>query len=131
MNERRITLERSSGFSQPINPIAVSSIEGEARWWFDSQAVINSSAAQTDGQMSIIEITAPPGSRALLLLNHREDEGFWILKGDAKFEVGDTTIEGHAGDFLLGPRDIPHRYTVGDNGCRMLFIMTRADSRIW
>ena len=24
----------------------------------------------------------------------------------------------------LGPRDIPHRYTVGPNGCRMLFICT-------
>jgi hypothetical protein len=26
-------------------------------------------------------------------------------------------------DYLFGPRDIPHRYTAGDSGCRMLFIM--------
>ena len=25
---------------------------------------------------------------------------------------------------MFGPRGIPHRYTVGDAGCRMLFIMT-------
>ena len=25
---------------------------------------------------------------------------------------------------LFGPRDIPHRYTVGAAGCRMLFICT-------
>jgi hypothetical protein len=31
-------------------------------------------------------------------------------------------IEAHAGDYLFGPRDIPHRYTVGNDGCRMLFI---------
>ena len=24
---------------------------------------------------------------------------------------------------MFGPRDIPHRFTVGDDGCRMLFIM--------
>jgi hypothetical protein len=24
----------------------------------------------------------------------------------------------------MGPRDIPHRYTVGPDGCRMLFICT-------
>ncbi len=40
------------------------------------------------------------------------------------FEVGDMTIEAHAGDYLFGPRDIPHRYTVGRAGCRMLFIIT-------
>lgn len=57
-------------------------------------------------------------------MHHREDEGFWILEGDAIFEVGDTTIGAHAGDYLFGPRDIPHRYTVGDAGCRMLFICT-------
>jgi hypothetical protein len=38
--------------------------------------------------------------------------------------VGDATIEAHAGDFAFGPRDIPHRYTVGSSGCRMLFILT-------
>ena len=35
-----------------------------------------------------------------------------------------TTIQASAGDYVFGPRDIPHRYTVGDAGCRMLFIMT-------
>ena len=56
-------------------------------------------------------------------MHHRDDEGFWILEGSATFEVGDTTIEARAGDYIFGPRDIPHRYTAGDNGCRMLFIM--------
>ena len=46
------------------------------------------------------------------------------LEGDVTFEVGDTTMEAHAGDYAFGPRDIPHRYTVGDAGCRMLFICT-------
>jgi hypothetical protein len=34
-------------------------------------------------------------------------------------------IEARAGDFAFSPRGVPHRYTVGDGGCRMLFIMTR------
>jgi hypothetical protein len=28
------------------------------------------------------------------------------------------------GDYVFGPRHIPHRYTVGDHGCRMLYILT-------
>jgi quercetin dioxygenase-like cupin family protein len=98
--------------------------EGEARWWFGSLAVIKTSAAQTGGQLSIIEITEPPGSEGPLHVHHRDDEGFWLLEGDATFEVGDRRIEAHAGDYVFGPRDIPHRYTVGESGCRMLFIMT-------
>ena len=105
-------------------PVAVSSNEGEARWWFQSLAVIKATGADTGGQMSIIEITEPPGSEAPLHVHHREDEGFWVLEGDVTFDVGGTIIEAHAGDYAFGPRDIPHRYTVGPNGCRMLFICT-------
>jgi quercetin dioxygenase-like cupin family protein len=112
--------------SQALTPMAVSSGEGEARWWFGSLAVIKATAADTGGQMTIIEVTEPPGSEAPLHVHHREDEGFWVLEGDVTFEVGDTTIEAHAGDYAFGPRHIPHRYTVGDAGCRMLFICTPA-----
>ena len=104
--------------------MAVGKDEGDARWWFGSLAVIKASVADTGGQMAIIEITEPPGAEAQLHVHHREDEGFWILEGSATFEVGDTTIKAEAGDYLFGPRDIPHGYTVGDAGCRMLFIMT-------
>lgn len=110
--------------AQTLKPVVVRSDEGEARWWFGSLAVIKATAADTGGQMTIVEITEAPGVEAPLHVHHREDEGFWILEGDVTFEVGDATIQAHAGDYVFGPRDIPHRYTVGDAGCRMLFIMT-------
>ena len=110
--------------AQTLKPVVVAKDEGEARWWFSSLAVIKATAADTGGRMTIIEVTEPPGAEGPLHVHHREDEGFWLLEGDATLEVGDTTIEAHAGDYAFGPRDIPHRYTVGSAGCRMLFIMT-------
>jgi mannose-6-phosphate isomerase-like protein (cupin superfamily) len=104
-------------------PLAVSSDEGEARWWFGTLAVIKTTAAETGGQLTIVEVSSPPGFEAPLHVHHRDDEGFWILEGSATFEIGDRTIEAWAGDYLFGPRDIPHRYSVGDAGCRMLYIM--------
>lgn len=112
--------------STHLEPVAVASNEGEARWWFDSLAVIKATAADTGGQMAIIEVTDPPGDQTPLHVHHREDEGFWLLEGEATFEVGGATIEAHAGDYVFAPRGIPHRYTVGPDGCRMLFIMTPA-----
>ena len=105
-------------------PVAVNRDAGEARWWFGSLAVIRATAADTGGQMTILEITEAPGAEAPLHVHHREDEAFWILEGDVTFEVGDTITEAHPGDYLFAPRGIPHRFTVGPSGCRMLFILT-------
>lgn len=107
-----------------VGPLAVASDEGEARWWFGSLAVIRATAADTGGRMTIVEVTEAPGAEAPLHVHHREDEAFWILEGDVTLRVGDATIHAGAGDFAFGPRDVPHSYTVGAAGCRMLFICT-------
>jgi quercetin dioxygenase-like cupin family protein len=106
-----------------LEPLAVRKDEGEARWWFGALAEIKATAADTGGQMTIVEVTEHPGAEAPLHVHHRDDEAFWVLEGDVTFEVGDATIEASAGDYVFGPRDIPHRFTVGDRGCRMLFIL--------
>jgi mannose-6-phosphate isomerase-like protein (cupin superfamily) len=107
-----------------LEPAAVPSAEGEARWWFDNLAVIKATAADTGGQMTIVEVTGPSDWAGPLHVHHREDEGFWILEGSAILEIGDQTIEARPGDYVLGPRHIPHRYTTGPEGCRMLFMLT-------
>jgi quercetin dioxygenase-like cupin family protein len=86
--------------------------------------MIKATAADTGGQMTLVEITEPPDAEAPLHVHHNEDEGFLILEGSAHFEVGGKTIEARAGGFAFGPRGVPHRYTVGPEGCRMLFIFT-------
>lgn len=109
---------------ETLSPHAVSAGDGEARWWFGALAVIKATAADTGGQLCIVEVTERPGAEAPLHVHHREDEAFWVLEGDVTIEVGDTTIQASAGDYAFGPRDIPHRYTAGPAGCRMLFICT-------
>ena len=109
--------------TQRLDPAVVRSNEGEARWWFGALAEIKATAADTGGQMTIVEVTEHPGAEAPLHVHYRDDEGFWVLEGDVTFEVGDQTIAASAGDYVFGPRDIPHRFTVGDQGCRMLFIL--------
>src|SRR5512132_537272 len=101
------------GDMQALEPLAVRKDEGEARWWFGALAEFKATAADTGGQMTIVEVTEHPGAEAPL---HVHD-------GDVTFEVGGETIEASAGDYVFGPRGIPHRFTVGDRGCRMLFIL--------
>ena len=124
MAEKEGAMTQTTSRAQTLRPIAVGKDEGEARWWLGMLAIIKATAADTGGQMAIVEVTIPPGFAAPLHVHRREDEAFWLLEGDATFEVGGTTIEARAGDYLFGPRDIPHRFTVGSAGCRMLFILT-------
>ena len=109
-----------------LESLAVPTGEGEARWWFGCLAEIKLKAEQSGGLISIVEITEPPHAQAPLHVHHREDEGFWVLDGSVRFEVGGAVFDAGPGDFAFGPKDVPHRYTVGPAGCRMLFILTPA-----
>jgi hypothetical protein len=54
------------------------------------------------------------------------DSNSSVLAKQPPLEVGGATIEASAGDYAFRPRDTPNRYTVGENGCKMLFICTPA-----
>jgi len=41
---------------------------------------------------------------------HPYDEIFIMRQGRALFTIGDEKIEAQAGDILLGPADVPHKY---------------------
>jgi quercetin dioxygenase-like cupin family protein len=117
---------RAPAGERGLEPISVPAGGGEARWWGEGLAVIKATGADTGGQLAILEITEPPGAEAPRHVHHKEDEGFWVLEGEVTFDVGGTTIAATAGDYALGPRDVPHSYRVGPDGCRMLFIVTPA-----
>jgi mannose-6-phosphate isomerase-like protein (cupin superfamily) len=99
-------------------------IDTQARWWFASLAVIKATARDTGGALCVLEVTEPPGAQAPLHVHHREDEAFYVLDGEVTLFVGDEIVQARTGDCAFGPRDVPHRYEVGPNGCRMLFICT-------
>ena len=103
----------------PQSPTA----RGAQYWFFGMLAEIKASAADTGGQYTLLEITAPPGLQTPLHVHYREDEGFYVVEGSVTIEVGDETVELGAGEHAYGPRDIPHRFTVGPDGARMIWVL--------
>jgi quercetin dioxygenase-like cupin family protein len=97
---------------------------GEQRWFFGMLAEVKASAADTGGQYTLVEMTAPAGLTTPLHVHYREDEGFYVLEGSITVQVGEQTVELGAGQHAYGPRDIPHRFTVGPDGARMLWVLT-------
>lgn len=42
---------------------------------------------------------------------HPYAETFIVLEGRGRYQIGDEVIEAEAGDVLIGPADIPHKFT--------------------
>ena len=93
-------------------------------WFFGMLAEVKASAADTGGMYTLLEITAPPGLQTPLHVHYRDDEGFYVLDGSVTIEVGDQTVELGPGQHAFGPRNIPHRFTVGPDGAHMIWILT-------
>ena len=93
-------------------------------WFFGMLAEVKASAAETGGQYTLLEVTAPPGLQTPLHVHYREDEGFYVLEGTVTILVGDETVDVGPGRHAFGPRDIPHRFTVGPDGAHMLWVLT-------
>jgi quercetin dioxygenase-like cupin family protein len=99
--------------------------EGEARWWLGGLATIKATGKETDGRYTLVEVLEPEGEQPFHV-HHREDEGFWVLRGELTFEVGEEKIKASPGSFVFGPKDVPHRYTVESGPARMLFLLSPA-----
>ena len=66
------------------------------------------------------------GMATPLHVHHREDEAFYLLEGEIRFRRGDDEFTAKAGDFVFGPREVPHSFKVLDGGARVLVLMTPA-----
>jgi mannose-6-phosphate isomerase-like protein (cupin superfamily) len=97
---------------------------GRQYWFFGMLAEIKASAADTEGRYTLVEITAPAGLQTPLHVHYTEDEGFYVLDGSVTIEAGGQTVELAAGEHVMGPRDVPHRFTVGPDGAHMLWVLT-------
>ena len=67
------------------------------------------------GNVSFIRVVAQPGEGPRLH-RHPYPETFIVLEGEATFTVGDEEIVAHAGDIVVGPANVPHRFVNSGSG---------------
>jgi mannose-6-phosphate isomerase-like protein (cupin superfamily) len=68
-----------------------------------------------DVDVSFFLVDSPPGGGAVLH-THPYQEIFITLEGNATFTVGDDTIEVSAGQIVVAPADVPHKFVNSGNG---------------
>ncbi|HSK99379.1 MAG TPA: cupin domain-containing protein [Rubrobacteraceae bacterium] len=64
---------------------------------------------------SFFLVDSPPGGGPVLH-THPYEEIFIMLEGDATFTVGDATIEASAGQIVVAPAGVPHKFVNSGSG---------------
>jgi uncharacterized RmlC-like cupin family protein len=84
---------------------------------------LGSSARLLDG--GLVEMSGvPAGHMPPLHVHHAEDEGFYLVEGEATLFLPGREVTLRAGDFFLAPRGVPHTYRVGDAPAKWLVTHT-------
>jgi mannose-6-phosphate isomerase-like protein (cupin superfamily) len=68
-----------------------------------------------DVNVSFFLVDSPPGGGAVLH-THPYEEVFVTLEGNATFTVGNKTIEVGAGQIVVAPADVPHKFVNSGTG---------------
>ena len=68
-----------------------------------------------DVDVSFFMVDSPPGGGPVLH-KHPYEEVFVTLEGEATFTVGDATIEASAGQIVVAPAGVPHKFVNSGSG---------------
>jgi mannose-6-phosphate isomerase-like protein (cupin superfamily) len=110
-------------------PYALPKDAGITDIWFPASAgrwTTKAAAQQTEGRLLQLHGREPRGAAPPLHIHHDADEAFYVLEGELTIFVGDERIEVGAGDFVLGPKGIPHTFLVRSERAEVFVTFTPA-----
>jgi mannose-6-phosphate isomerase-like protein (cupin superfamily) len=82
---------------------------------------IKVSTLDTDGGLSVAEITSLQKGGPARHLHHGQDEWFYVVEGEHVIEVGEERYEGAPGDSVFAPRKVAHVWAyVGQGTGRLI-----------
>src|SRR5262249_45547977 len=94
--------------------------------WFSGDIyTVKATRESTNGSLGLVEATVPPGGGPIAHVHTKADEAFYILSGELEMLDGARRFMARAGDFVLVPRGIRHRFkNTSTDVARMLFLFT-------
>jgi quercetin dioxygenase-like cupin family protein len=101
--------------------------EGVTTWVAGGICTVKVTGDETGGGVGVIEATVQPGGGPAAHVHNTSEEAFYLLGGELEFLDGGRTFTAGAGDFVLIPRGIRHRFrNLGLHPARLLFFFTPA-----
>jgi len=99
--------------------------EGRAFNVLGNELLLKVTGNQTGGAYELYQQSNPPGAGVPPHIHTREDETFYVIRGQVRFLVGDQWIAAGPGTTLWAPRNVPHGYQiVGNEPAVLLFLVS-------
>jgi mannose-6-phosphate isomerase-like protein (cupin superfamily) len=94
-------------------------------WSFNMLMDVKARAEETGGALTVIDTWFTPAANPPMHVHHDKDEAWYIVSGEAVFFLADAEPRVVcSGDFVFGPRGVPHRFEVLTPEAHMLVIGT-------
>jgi mannose-6-phosphate isomerase-like protein (cupin superfamily) len=81
---------------------------------------VKADAGNTDGVVSVLEATEPPGFGPPIHVHHDAAEAFYVLEGEYIMHLDGEELRCPGGSFIFIPLGVPHGFRVGDVPSRKL-----------
>jgi len=72
--------------------------------------------SETNGSYTVMDIIHPPNLGPALHVHPKGSETFYIVEGNYEFILDGQSIIGRPGDVIFVPKEVPHKFIVGDKG---------------
>jgi quercetin dioxygenase-like cupin family protein len=102
--------------------------EGKSVWMVGTDLITFKAASEdTDGAFALFDTVILPQGGPPLHIHHREDESFYVLRGQIEVFDDERTIRATTGSFVHIPKGTVHGFkNVGKEPARMLVLVTPA-----
>jgi quercetin dioxygenase-like cupin family protein len=111
----------------PPEPQHVAPGEGQALQVLGNRLWLKVSGQETADTYELFEQRGRPGDGVPPHMHSREDETFYVVAGEVRFEIGGRTIVAGPGTTLFAPRGVMHAYWFGgETDVVMLFVVSPA-----
>ncbi len=81
------------------------------------------SSKDSDGDLCIYDTIREEKGGPALHIHHKQDEWFYVIKGEFIVKVGEDTYQLKAGDSAFAPRKIPHAFALTSEGEGQLLVL--------
>ncbi|HTW22468.1 MAG TPA: cupin domain-containing protein [Candidatus Baltobacteraceae bacterium] len=109
------------------HPFALSARQGRTRAPLElhgTSVLVKLASADTGSVASVVHATIPPMAGPPLHRHTREDEWFYVLKGEITLEFDGQRILLHPGDCAFSPRGVAHAFqNFGDTPAQMMAVI--------
>lgn len=106
-------------------PYAHHAGEGRSFWWTPAMLrVEKADSGDTGGAFALSEVTVDAGYVSPPHVHSREDEALYILDGELEVWFEGEPTRGGPGSFFYMPRHRSHSWIVGDQGVRLLILLS-------